>query len=95
MGTKVASPVFTEEEKKEVQKKLLEQGPEKTAEDIYEMLTQIMGGMRQIVEYIESSAYHCALVNIAKMSCSLTLSACGVGFANYGFETGEEDGDGE
>ena len=95
MGKKVVSPDFTEEEKKEVAKKLLDQGPEKTAKDAHEILVQIKDGMHQIIKYIESSAYHCALVNIAEIGCRLTLSVSGEDIVNYGFEPVEEDGDGE
>lgn len=89
------TPDFTEEEKKEAEKKLLGQEPEKTTEDVQEMLVQIKDGMRQIVEYVASSAYHTVLVYIAKISCRLTLSVDGVDIVNYGFAPAAEDGDGE
>lgn len=95
MVKKVVSPDFTEEETEEVAKKLRDQGPEKTAEDAHEILVQIKDGMHQIIKYIESSAYHCALVNIAKIGCRLTLSVSGIDILNYGFEPAEKDGDGD
>lgn len=95
MGKKVASPDFTEEEKKEVVKKLREQGPVKTAEDAHEIAVQLKDRMAQIIKYVESSAYYIALVNIAKLSCRLTLSVDGKEIMNCGFEPAAEDGDGD
>lgn len=95
MGEKVVSPDFTDEEKREAAKKIRDQEPEKTAEDAHEIFVQIKDGMRQIIKYVESSAYHCALVNIANIGCRLTLSVDGEDVVNYGFEPAAEDGDGE
>ena len=95
MGKKVVSPDFTEEEKREAAKKIMDQRPEKTAEDAQEILVQIKDGMHQIIKYVASSAYHCALVNIAEIGCRLTLSVSGEDVVNYGFEPAAEDGDGD
>lgn len=95
MGKKEVSPDFTDEEKEQVAKKLRDQGAEKTAEDAHEILVQIKAGMHQIINYVGSSAYRCALVNIAEIGCRLTLSVSGIDIVNYGFEPAEKDGDGD
>lgn len=62
---------------------------EDTAEDGMKFVRELMKGIKQISEYVDSSRTHKALVNICNIRLHITLDACGDRFEELDIKPGE------
>lgn len=60
-----------------------------TAEDCKKFVRELMKGIKQISEYVNSSGTHKALVNICNIRLHITLDACGERFAELNIKPGK------
>lgn len=62
---------------------------EATVEDGMKFVRELMKGIKQISEYVDSSGTHKALVNICNIRLHITLDACGDRFAELNIKPGK------